>query len=55
LDSIGSKLEHLQHECLKCLAQEMGMWRDHRNCSEVIEDITLQNHNCALFAAMWTQ
>jgi hypothetical protein len=25
LDSIGSKLEHLQHECLKCLAQEMGM------------------------------
>lgn len=49
LDNIGSVLEHLHH---KCLAQEMAMSGDLKNCSEVIEDMTLQNHNIALFAAM---
>jgi hypothetical protein len=51
LDSIGSRLEHLPHKCLKCLEQEMGMSRDCKNCNKVIEAVTLQNHSCALFAA----
>lgn len=35
LDNIGPRLEHLHHKCLHCLAQEMGMSRDHKNCKEV--------------------
>jgi hypothetical protein len=35
--SIGFGLEQFPHKCLKCLAQEMGMSRNCKNCNKVNE------------------